>query len=619
MRQTVPGKADILLVDDTPENLRLLSTALGRKGYKVRSVINGRMALMGAKAAPPDLILLDICMPGMNGYEVCAQLKDDPTTADVPIIFISALDEVIDKVQAFAVGGVDYITKPFQFEEVLARVENQLTIRQLRRSLESMNDQLEERVKERTQALEREIQERKRAQTQLLHLALHDPLTQLPNRSLLMDRLEAMLLHSEQQPDYGFAVLFLDCDRFKRINDSLGHTVGDRLLIAIAQRLQQCLRPQDTLARLGGDEFAILIDGCEDAQTGLAVAQALNHSLTEPFHLANYEIFINASIGVVFNSDRLNQQLYSSTAPYRFNLHYTDAEHLLRDADTAMYRAKAMGKGCYEVFSPDLHDQARSLLELESDLRRALEQEEFLLYYQPIVALKRGKIAGFEALIRWRHPKKGFISPVEFIPAAEETGLIIPIGEWVFHTACHQLKKWHDLMITTEPLTMSVNFSVRQFSQANFLGKIESILDHTQANCGCLKLEVTESVLIDQPESVMLLLQELKAKQLKLSLDDFGTGFSSLSYLHRFPMDTLKIDRSFIGRIGDNPKNLEIVQAIITLGHNLGIETIAEGIETPQQLAHLRALGCEYGQGYFFARPIAAVDAEALLAKDPCW
>lgn len=619
MRQAVPTKADILLVDDTPENLRLLSTALIQKGYKVRSVINGRMALMGAKAAPPDLILLDICMPGMNGYEVCTHLKDDPATADVPIIFISALDEVIDKVQAFAVGGVDYITKPFQFEEVLARVQNQLTIRQLRRSLESLNGQLEERVQERTQALEREIQERKRAQNELLHLAFHDPLTQLPNRSLLMDRLEAMLFHSEQQPDYGFAVLFLDCDRFKRINDSLGHTVGDRLLVAIAQRLKQCIRPQDTLARLGGDEFAILIDGCEDAKAGVTVAEALNHSLTEPFYLANYEIFINASIGLVFNSDRFYQQIHPTSAPYCLNLRYTDAEHLLRDADTAMYRAKAMGKGCYEVFSPDLHYQARSLLELETDLRRALEQEEFLLYYQPIVALQRGKIAGFEALIRWRHPKKGFISPAQFIPAAEETGLIIPIGEWVFQTACHQLKQWHDLAMTTEPLTMSVNFSVRQFSQANFIGRIESILDHTQADCGCLKLEVTESVLIDQPESVMSLLHELKAKQLKLSLNDFGTGFSSLSYLHRFPMDTLKIDRSFIGRIGDNPKNLEIVQAIISLGHNLGIETIAEGIETPHQLAHLRALGCEYGQGYFFAEPISAANAEALLAQDPCW
>ncbi|TVQ65078.1 MAG: EAL domain-containing protein, partial [Spirulina sp. DLM2.Bin59] len=608
-----------LLVDDTPENLRLLSTALTQKGYKVRSVINGRMALMGARAAPPDLILLDICMPGMNGYEVCGQLKVDPKTADVPVIFISALDEVIDKVQAFAVGGVDYITKPFQFEEVLARVENQLTIRQLRRSLESLNGQLEERVKERTQALEREIQERKRAQKELLHLALHDPLTQLPNRSLFMDRLEAMLLHSQEQPSYGFVVLFLDCDRFKRINDSLGHTVGDRLLIAIAQRLCQCLRPQDTLARLGGDEFAILLDGCDDAQAALAIAEALNRSLTEPFHLNNYEIFINASIGIVFNSDRLYQQLHPPAVPYSLNLRYTDAEHLLRDADTAMYRAKAMGKGCYQVFSPDLHDQARSLLELENDLRRALEQEEFLLYYQPIIALQRGKIAGFEALIRWRHPEKGFISPAEFIPAAEETGLIIPIGEWVFQTACHQLKKWHDLAVTPEPLTMSVNFSVRQFSQANFMGKIESILHHTQANCKFLKLEITESVFIDQPESVMLLLQELKAKKLKLSLDDFGTGFSSLSYLHRFPMDTLKIDQSFIRQIGDNAKNLEIVQAIIALGHNLGIETIAEGVETPHQLAHLRALDCGYGQGYWFAKPGTAEDAEALLAQDPCW
>ncbi len=550
------------------------------------------MAIMGAKALPPDLILLDICMAGMDGYEVCQHLKADQLTADVPVIFISALDEVLDKVKAFSVGGVDYITKPFHFGEVLARVQNQLIIRQLRISLEQLNEQLEARVSERTQALEREIQERKQAQNDLLYLALHDPLTKLPNRALLMERLQAMLLYSQDHERYGFAVLFLDCDRFKRVNDSLGHTVGDRLLVAIAERLSACLRSQDTLARLGGDEFALLIDGVDRAQDVIDLAQALNTQLAQAFHLVDYEIFINASIGIVFNCDRF----YAELSP-----------------------ESTVGKGCYEIFNAKLHHQARYLLELETDLRHALDHDEFTLYYQPIISLQRGKIIGFEALIRWNHPQKGFISPGKFIPAAEETGLIIPIGEWVFNTACHQLKHWHDSQVTPEPLIMSINFSVRQFSQANFLGKIDHTLHRSQVDSAYLKLEVTESVLIEQPEAVMSLLAELKLRQLQLSLDDFGTGFSSLSYLHRFPMDTLKIDQSFVSRIGEAPKNLEIVQAIIALGHNLGIETIAEGIETAHQLAHLRALGCEYGQGYFFARPLPAAEAELLLRRNPCW
>ncbi|WP_072619364.1 two-component system response regulator [Spirulina major] len=619
MKHGKTAKADILLVDDTPENLRLLTTALTQHGYKVRSAINGKMAIMGAKALPPDLILLDICMAGMDGYEVCQHLKADQHTANVPVIFISALDEVLDKVKAFSVGGVDYITKPFHFGEVLARVKNQLIIRQLRTSLEQLNEQLEARVSERTQALEREVQERKQAQQDLLYLALHDSLTKLPNRALLMERLQAMLLYGQDRESYGFAVLFLDCDRFKRVNDSLGHSVGDRLLVAIAHRLSTCLRSQDTLARLGGDEFAILVDGIDRAQEVIDLAHSLNLQLAQPFHLVDYEIFINASIGVVFNRDRFYTELNPAIAAETQPILYTDPEHILRDADTAMYQAKAVGKGCYEIFNAELHHQARYLLELETDLRRALEQDEFTLHYQPIISLQRGKIIGFEALIRWNHPQKGFISPGEFIPAAEETGLIVPIGEWVFHTACHQLKHWHDSRITPEPLIMSVNFSVRQFSQANFLGRIDATLDRSQVDSSCLKLEVTESVLIEQPESVMSLLVELKLRQLQLSLDDFGTGFSSLSYLHRFPMDTLKIDQSFVSRIGEAPKNLEIVQAIIALGHNLGIETIAEGIETAHQLAHLRALGCEYGQGYFFARPLPAAAAELLLRSNPCW
>ncbi|MGK7925181.1 MAG: EAL domain-containing protein [Spirulina sp.] len=609
-------KADILLVDDTPDNLRLLSAALSQRGYKVRGAIDGNMALMGANAAPPDLILLDICMPGMSGYEVCEQLKADAKTAQIPVIFISALDETLDKVKAFGIGGVDYITKPFQFEEVIARIENQLTIRRLQISLQTLNNQLEKRVQERTSELEKEILQRKKVQEQLLHLALHDPLTQLPNRALFIERLEEAILKSQKQSNYSFVVMFLDCDRFKRVNDSLGHNIGDRLLVAVADRLQHCLRSGDTLARLGGDEFAILLEGIDRKEEIVQIAERLNHRLSSPFHLYEYEVFINVSIGIVLSQENLYRQFYGKETEI---VCYEKPEHLLRDADTAMYRAKALGKARYEVFNPKMHRQALNLLHLENDLRRAFDRQEFEIYYQPIVCLKQGKIVGYEALIRWNHPQRGLITPDRFIPIAEEMGLIIPLGDWILKEACQQLKKWHDLNLGDQPSIVSVNLSVRQFAQVNPIEKIEKILQDVQLDTHYLKLEITESVLIDRPESIVRLLEEIKSRNIQISLDDFGTGYSSLSYLHRFPIDTVKIDRSFINRLDENGKNLDIVQAIIALAHNLGMETIAEGIETATQLECLRNLGCGYGQGYFFARPLNSQQAEALLASNPQW
>lgn len=609
-------KADILLVDDTPDNLRLLSRALSQRGYKIRGAIDGQMALMGANASPPDLILLDICMPGMNGYEVCEHLKANAKTAQIPIIFISALDETIDKIKAFSIGGVDYITKPFQFEEVIARIENQLTIRRLQISLQTLNNQLEKRVRARTSELEREVLQRKQAQEQLLHLALHDPLTKLPNRSLFIERLEETILKSKMNPNHGFAVMFLDCDRFKRVNDSLGHNIGDRLLVAVADRLQKCLRSDDTLARLGGDEFAILLDEIDRKEEIIIVAERLNHQLSYPFYIYEYEVFINVSIGIVVSQEKLYRQFYGTETE---TICYQKSEHILRDADTAMYRAKALGKARYEIFNPTMHQQALNLLHLENDLRWAFERKEFILYYQPIISLTRGKITGCEALIRWNHPQRGLIPPDDFIPVAEEMGLILPLGDWILKESCQQLKKWHNLNLGEQPLIISVNISVRQFAQANPLEKIEQILREAQLENYYLKLEITESVLIDRPESIVILLEKIKSRKISISLDDFGTGYSSLSYLHRFPIDTVKIDRSFIDRLDENSRNLDIVKAIISLAHNLGMETIAEGIETIAQLDRLRNLGCGYGQGYFFARPLNSTQAEELLTRDPQW
>ncbi len=602
MDSVATAKADIFLVDDTPENLRLLSAALMQRGYKVRSALDGSMALMGATAAPPDLILLDVNMPDLNGYEVCRRLKANPVTCEIPVVFISALDEVMDKVQAFAVGGVDYITKPFQFEEVVARIENQLTIRRLSRSLQTLNAELEQRVRDRTAALEQEIQERKRAQEQLLHLALHDPLTHLPNRTSFLETVQAALDRTQHQPGYQFAVLFLDCDRFKTINDSLGHSVGDQLLIAIAARLQACLRPQDTLARLGGDEFILCLEAIADLTEATDLARHINEQLKLPFQPSGYEVFVNASLGIVLG-----------------DASYVSAEHILRNADTAMYQAKALGGGRYQIFDPSMHVRALTRLKLENDLRRAIERQEFYLCYQPVIDLDTGKISGFEALVRWRHPERGLVMPGEFIPAAEETGVIAALGDWVLGEACRQLRQWQEGGCASSELSMSVNLSVRQFSQRDLLATIDGILSATRLPTACLKLEITESVLIDSPESALAIFEQLRSRRIQLSLDDFGTGYSSLSYLHRFAMDSLKIDRSFTSKIDASRKNLDIIQAIISLSHNLGMEVIAEGIETMSQLEQLRALGCDRGQGNYFAPALSAAAAAELLRQPACW
>ena len=595
-------KGDLLIVDDTPNNLRFLSTALTEQGHKVRSAIDGQMALTVARAALPDLILLDIKMPQMDGYEVCQRLKAAQKTREIPVIFLSALDEVLDKVKAFAVGGVDYITKPFQLEEVLARVENQLTIQAAKTEIRQLNAELEQRVIQRTVQLEREIAERQRVQEQLLHMALHDSLTSLPNRVFFMKRLEQALKRAKQYPDYRFAVLFLDCDRFKMVNDSLGHLVGDRLLIATACRLEQLLHPPTILARLGGDEFAILLEDIEGISDATRLAGQLHKEMMVPFQLDEHKVFFNVSIGIVLG-----------TKDYR------QPEHLLRDADTAMYRAKALGKARYQVFNPDMHRRALAFLKLETELRLAVERQEFAVRYQPIVSLTTGKIAEFEALVRWVHPDRGMIEPAAFMPVAEETGLIVPIDLWVLRQACHQLCLWRNQTLGQQPVKIGVNLSVQQFSQPDLIELLDGILAETELDSQSLKLEIVESAIIDNDRSATRIFEQLKSRQIQLSVDDFGTGYSSLSYLHRFSFDTLKIDRSFVSRIGENNENLEIVQTIVTLAHHLGMSTIAEGIETAQQLIQLRALGCEFGQGYFFSKPLDRESAEAMVLANPQW
>jgi diguanylate cyclase (GGDEF)-like protein len=601
-------KGNILIVDDNPDNLRFLYKFLSTSGYKVRSAINGKIALTAVEMAPPDLILLDIQMPEMDGYAVCKHIKENAKNRDIPVIFITALDAMMDKVKAFSLGAVDYITKPFQLQEVLLRVENQLSLQAAKAEIFQLNAELESRVVERTaelskanEQLKQEIRERQRVEEQLLHLAFHDPLTGLPNRTLFIKQLQKCFQKAKEDSNYLFAVLFIDCDRFKLVNDSLGHVVGDRVLIEIANRLQSCLRYQDTLARLGSDEFTMILEDIQDIQDAVNLTETIQQQLQVPLRFGESDIFINASIGIALNIEP-----------------YEKPEYILRDADIAMYQAKSLGDSGYKVFEPSMRDRALKRLQLETDLRLALEREEFFLHYQPIINLDSGKLTGFEALIRWQHPEKGFISPGEFIPIAEETGLIIPIGLWVLREACQQLKTWQ---VKFKPLNlqMSVNLSVKQFRQINLIQSIDRILQETQLESQYLKIEITESAIMDNAKAANQVLQQLKARDVQLSIDDFGTGYSSLSYLHRFHVDNLKIDRSFITHISDDRDSLEIVEAIVTLAHQLKMDVVAEGVETAMQFNQLRSLSIEFGQGYFLSKPLDAQSIEALLLTKTQW
>jgi diguanylate cyclase (GGDEF)-like protein len=590
-------RANILIVDDTPDNLRFLSQTLSDRGYKVRSVIDGQMALTVARAAHPDLILLDIKMPDLDGYEVCRLLKADQHTREIPVIFLSALDEVLDKVKAFGAGGVDYITKPFQLDEVFARIENQEDLLSTKRQLQQLNTELEQRVFQRTAQLQQEIVERLRVQEQLLHLALHDPLTGLPNRTLLIKRLQEVLSRAQQHSGYLFAVLLLDCDRFQSINNSLGHGVGDQLLVEVSRRIELHVHPSSTIARLGGDEFVILLEEIEHLQEAIHLAEQLQTELATSFQLAERKVSLSASIGIVLVTS-----------------FYEHPEHILRDADTAMYQAKTHGKDRYQVFESDMYHRALQALNIETDLRKALAEEEFVVHYQPIVRLADRQIIGAEALIRWHSGKGGVIPPCDFIPVAEESGLIVPMDRWVMSQACQQLSSWRKQDLGQLPLSISVNLSAKHFAKADLVQQIDRILQDTQLDGKSLNVEITESAIIGNEADARRILEQLKERQIKLTLDDFGTGFSSLSYLHRFPIDAIKIDRSFVSERGEAIANLEIVQSVLNLAHSLGIEAIAEGIETAQQLAQLKELGCEYGQGYFFFTPLDAKEAEQIFS-----
>jgi diguanylate cyclase (GGDEF)-like protein len=442
-----------------------------------------------------------------------------------------------------------------------------------------------------------DITERRHAEEQLRHAALHDAVTGLPNRTLFLDRVRQAMARARRNPGRILGILVLDLDRFKGVNDSLGHLAGDDFLAAVAGRLSPCVRPQDTLAHLGGDQFTVLVDDLDEPSDLVRVADRFRAALSRPVAVRGHEVFTSAAIGIAPGSAA-----------------YVAPEALLRDAHTAMQRAKVQGAGSFQVFDDGMHARAVARLQLETELRRGLERDEFRLHYQPIVSLGTGRLAAFEGLVRWAHPQRGLLAPEDFLALAEETGLILPLGQWVLEAGCRQARVWRDGARRERPPIMSLNLSGRQLAESDFVPTVGRALQAEGLAGRAIDLEVTENVIMQDGDSTRGCLASLRELDLGVSIDDFGTGHSSLSHLDRLPVDTLKIDRSFLEARDGRPHRSEIVRTIVALGHHLGLDVVAEGIETPAQLAELREMGCDHGQGYLFAPPLDAVAATAMLA-----
>lgn len=756
---------EILIVEDSPLQAEILKSILEQHHYRHIVVANdGKEALALINKHKPTILISDIIMPEMDGYQLCRYIKADANLKDIPVILLTTLSNSKDVIKALECGANRFITKPYDEDYLLSNIQSILANRQLWKTekvpmgvniffsgeryfitadpqqildlllstyetavrknleliqaqaeLEAMNERLEEKVKERTAALIAEIAERKKVEEQLrklsqaieqspsivlildtegrieyvnpkfsqitdyapeevvglnlrdlseqspkeyqqmwkaitsgeewrgefrskkkngelyweltstspirnpegiithflvvkeditqrkrdeetiLHMAYHDALTDLPNRSLLNDRLTQALVHARRNKQM-LAVMFIDLDRFKTINDTLGHAIGDQLLQSVAKRLVNLLREGDTVARMGGDEFILLLPGITQAESAAKIAYKILEAFKPSFYFNDHELHVTSSIGIA---------LYPDDGE--------DAETLLKNADTAMYRAKEQGRNNYQFYTPAMNATAFERLVLENNLRRALERKEFVIYYQPKICLQTEQIVGMEALVRWQHPELGLISPAKFIPLAEETGLIVPLGAWVLHTACTQSKTWQNAGFP--PLDIAVNLSARQFQQPDLVEMVARVLEETGLAPYHLQLEITESIAMQNVEFTVKMLRKLKEMGIRILLDDFGVDYSSLSYLKRFPLHALKIDQSFMHDISTNSYSAMIITMIITLAHSLKLNVIAEGVETKEQLDFLKQLHCDEAQGYYFGPPISAEEFTQLLQK----
>ena len=566
---------NLLLLEDSPADAELMIEVLRESGFDPTfRRVESKDAYLRELDQPPDFILSDYSMPQFTARDALRLMKE--RGLDLPFIIVSGCMGEEMAVECMKAGAADYLLK-----DRLGRLGHAVM-----------------------QALERKqlIEEKRQAEQRLFLETFHDSLTGLPNRALFMDRLERVFLQTRRQPGQMFALLHVNLDGFKMVHSGLGPSPADRLLIEVSQRILRRVRSADTVARMEGDAFTLLIDNLKAIGNATRVADRIQQEFATSFVTEEGEIFLTPCIGIACS-----------------HAGYESGEHLLRDATAAMLQAKASGRAGFVIFDKTMHQQAMARLKIEGDLRQALDRKEFRLVYQPIVDLNEGRVTGFESLLRWQHPESGLTSPDAFLSIAMELGLMKSIGEWTLVEACRQLKVWQEQFPRVRPLTVSVNFSIGQFAQDDLTHLIQKLLERSGIDPSSLKLEITESEMMKNPEAAIKVLDEIKAQAIDTCLDDFGTGYSSLSHLQQLAIRFLKIDQSFVRRLGTEDDALAIVKTIITLAHQLGRQVIAEGVETAEHLVILRSLGCEYGQGYFFAKPLAPEEVDTLLASGRRW
>jgi diguanylate cyclase (GGDEF)-like protein len=595
----------ILIVDDVADNRMVLTRRFQRRNFDITEADCGMAALDLIERHSFDLVLLDIMMPDITGVEVLRKIRQKYSQSKLPVIMVTANSRSDDIVEALEVGANDYVTKPVDFAVALARVNAQVERKRASEALEVMNKELhrtnqslEGRVTERTaklgeanRQLQEEIAHRQRSEARSHYLAYHDALTGLANRVLFREDLERALQEARASRS-SLAVLFIDLDGFKSVNDTLGHSVGDSLLKTLGERLHEALTTSARIARLGGDEFAVLQTMGDQPMAGVSLAQRIVNLVSTPCRIDNHNITVGASVGVAISERGLE-----------------NPEYLLKSADLAMYRAKADGRGTYRLFDPEMDATAQARRRLEVDLRNALARGEFEVHYQPLISVETRKVSSFEALVRWRHPERGRIEPVEFIPVAEDTGLILQLGEWVLREACTQAMAWPD------HINVAVNLSPVEFQRGDVVSAVIAALSSSGLPAGRLEIEITESVLLEKTTKSVTTLKRLRDLGVRISMDDFGTGFSSLSYLRSYPFDKIKVDRSFVRDLTKDDRSRTIVSAIAGLGMRFGMRTTAEGVETMEQLEWLRGEGCDEVQGMLFSMPVPAAEILPLLDR----